>query len=75
MFIFRLIANNLAALTLLGAIAAYLYPPVFLIFRDYFLWFFAATMCALGIVLEPQNLNKQSRNPAKSAWVCSHNTR
>ena len=62
---FRLIANNLAPLTLLGAVAAYLHPPLFLIFKDSFLWFFAATMFALGVVLEPQELRDTVREPGR----------
>lgn len=42
--IWTLLSRYLAPLTLAGAISAYLYPPAFLIFKDYFLWLFAATM-------------------------------
>jgi len=63
MRIFQLIANGLAPLTLLGAVAAYLHPPLFLVFKDWFLWFFAATMFALGVVLEPQELRETVRRP------------
>jgi len=59
----RLIANQLALLTLLGAIAAFLYPPLFLVFRDSFLWFFAATMFAMGIVLDTVELRDTLRRP------------
>lgn len=63
--IFRLIANNLAPLTLIGAIAAYLHPPLFLIFKQSFLWFFAATMFALGLVLNPDDLNDTLKHPRR----------
>ncbi|HEY0720692.1 MAG TPA: bile acid:sodium symporter family protein [Gammaproteobacteria bacterium] len=63
MFLFRLIANNLAPLTLLGAIAAYLQPALFMPFKDYFLWLFAATMLSLGVVLEPAELRQTLRRP------------
>lgn len=63
MLFFRLIANGLAPLTLLGAIAAYLEPALFMPFKDYFLWLFAATMFALGVVLEPADLNETLREP------------
>ena len=59
-FLFRFIANNLAILTLVGAVVAYFFPPVFLVFKEYFLWFFAATMFALGLVLEAADLNQNS---------------
>lgn len=49
-----LIARSLAPLTLAAAAAALAYPPLFLVFSDTFLWFFAATMFALGVVLEPR---------------------
>ncbi|WJW75610.1 bile acid:sodium symporter family protein [Thiohalobacter sp. IOR34] len=61
----RLIANQLAPLTLLGAVAAYLHPPLFLVFRESFLWFFAATMFALGVVLEPRELRATLREPGR----------
>ncbi|MCP5141162.1 MAG: bile acid:sodium symporter family protein [Chromatiales bacterium] len=65
MFVFRWIANGLAPLTLLGAIAAYLYPPAFLIFKDVFLWLFAATMFALGVVLDTDELRDTLRHPGR----------
>jgi BASS family bile acid:Na+ symporter len=61
----RLIANQLALITLLGAVAAYLYPPLFLVFRSSFLWFFAATMFAMGIVLDVGELRTTLRKPAR----------
>jgi BASS family bile acid:Na+ symporter len=61
----RFIANQLAPITLLGAIAAYLHPPLFLVFRDSFLWFFAATMFALGIVLDTGELAETVRHPGR----------
>lgn len=63
MFLFRLIANQLAPLTLLGAVAAYFHPPLFLVFKHSFLWFFAATMFALGVVLEPEELSDTLKEP------------
>jgi BASS family bile acid:Na+ symporter len=61
----RLIANQLAPFTLAGAIAAYLHPPLFLVFRESFLWFFAATMFALGIVLDTGELRETVRHPGR----------
>ncbi len=61
----RWLSRNMALLTLAGAIAAYLYPPLFLIFKDYFLWFFAATMFALGIVLHPEEARETMTRPAR----------
>ncbi len=65
MFIFRFIANGLAPLTLIGAILAYLMPDVFLIFGSIFKWLFAATMFALGLVLEPKELNDTLKHPKR----------
>ena len=59
----RFIANRLALLTLLGAILAYVYPPLFLVFKSSFLWFFAATMFAMGIVLDREELQQTLRTP------------
>jgi BASS family bile acid:Na+ symporter len=61
----RFIANQLASLTLLGAVLAYLYPPLFLIFKTSYLWFFAVTMFALGVVLDPQELQDTLREPKR----------
>lgn len=61
----RFIANQLAPLTLLGAVLAYLYPPLFLIFKTSYLWFFAVTMFALGVVLDPQGLQDTLREPKR----------
>jgi len=63
MIIFRLITSYLAVLTLLGATVGYFWPPVMLIFKDVFLWLFAATMFALGIVLQPLELKQTLREP------------
>jgi predicted Na+-dependent transporter len=61
----RLIANQLAPITLLGAVVAYLHPPLFLVFKSSFLWFFAATMFAMGIVLDVGELRETLRKPAR----------
>jgi len=63
MRLFGLLSNQLAPLTLAGALIAYLYPPAFLIFTDSFLWFFAATMLALGVVLDPDDLKQTLKEP------------
>ncbi len=63
MAVFRFLARQLAPLTLAGAIVAYLYPPSFLLFAHSFLWFFAATMLALGVVLEPEDLRRTLAKP------------
>lgn len=65
--LFSFIANQLAVLTLLGAIAAYLHPPLFLVFENFFLWFFAATMFALGLVLERVDLKTELKHPRRIA--------
>ena len=61
----RFIAGQLAPITLLGAVAAYLHPPLFLIFRESFLWFFDATMFAMGIVLDTGELQETLRRPGR----------
>jgi BASS family bile acid:Na+ symporter len=63
----RWIARNLAALTLLGAITAFLVPPLFLVFQSSFLWFFSATMFAVGVVLEPAELGQTLGRPKRLA--------
>ncbi len=67
LFIFHWLSRGLAPLTLLGALLAYGYPPAFLIFKDSFLWFFAATMFALGVVLEPKDLRDTVQHPGRIA--------
>ena len=59
----QFLSRNLALLTLAGAVAAYLYPPLFLLFKDYFLWCFAATMFALGVVLHPEEARDALSRP------------
>jgi BASS family bile acid:Na+ symporter len=61
----RLTANQLAPITLLGAVAAYLYPPLFLVFQSTFLWFFAATMFAMGLVLDVEELRFTLHQPGR----------
>ena len=65
MRLFSFLSKQLAPLTLVGAVVAYLYPPSFLIFADTFLWFFAATMLALGVVLEPDDLKRTLEHPQR----------
>ena len=67
MRILRLIGDNLALLTGLGAIIAFVHPPIFLIFKDVFLWMFAATMFALGTVLDTNDLKITLKQPGKIA--------
>ncbi len=62
-----LISRNLAPLTLAGAIAAYIHPPLFLVFKHYFLWFFAITMFALGLVMKPEEASEALTRPASIA--------
>ncbi|MGB5441939.1 MAG: bile acid:sodium symporter family protein [Gammaproteobacteria bacterium] len=61
----RFIANQLALITLAGAVAAYAYPPLFLVFQNSFIWFFAATMFAMGIVLDSRELQETLHKPAR----------
>jgi BASS family bile acid:Na+ symporter len=63
----RRAARSLAPLTLLGAVLALVYPPAFLLFADWFLWFFAATMLALGVVLEPSEFVDTLKRPREIA--------
>jgi len=63
--IFNFIASQLALLTLSGAVVAYIYPPSFLIFKNYYLWFFSATMFALGLVLNVSDLKTEILNPKR----------
>lgn len=59
------LARNMAPLTLLSALAAYVHPPLFLVFRDIFLWCFAAAMLALGIVLHPEDAKTAMGRPGR----------
>jgi len=61
----QFLSRNMAVLTLACAMAAYLYPPVFLVFKAYFLWCFAATMFALGVVLKPVEARSALSRPAQ----------
>jgi len=59
----QLLSRNLAPLTLICAIIAYIYPPAFLIFKDYFLYLFGATMFALGLVMKPEEARDALAKP------------
>jgi len=63
--IFAFISNQLAVLTFSGAVLAYLHPPLFLVFKDYFLWFFAATMFSLGLVIDAGDLKAEIVQPKR----------
>jgi len=65
--LFSVIASQLALLTFVGAVIAYIHPPLFLIFKNYFLWFFAATMFSLGLVIEPADLKAEIVQPKRVA--------
>ncbi|RDH82407.1 MAG: bile acid:sodium symporter [endosymbiont of Galathealinum brachiosum] len=65
--VFSVFASHLALLTFAGAVIAYIYPPIFLIFKDYFLWFFAATMFSLGLVIEASDLKAEIVQPGRVA--------
>lgn len=69
MKVLHFIANQLAVLTLIGALLGYFYPPAFLIFATPILgmkavlWMFAITMFALGTVLEIDDLKETVQHP------------
>ncbi len=65
MFIFRLLTNALAPLTLLGAVCAWFFPDWFLIFKPVFKWLFAATMFGLGMVLDADELRDTLKHPQR----------
>jgi BASS family bile acid:Na+ symporter len=52
----------LAPLTLVAAVVAFLLPELFLFLEEYFLWPFAATMFALGVVLKPAEFLETVKN-------------
>ena len=66
--LWRLLSNHLALLTVIAAVAAYLYPPLFLIFsKTTIQWAFAATMFALGLVLHPEEARQALKRPGRIA--------
>jgi BASS family bile acid:Na+ symporter len=62
-FILRTIASAMAPLTLLCAIIAFVWPQSFLPFGSIFKELFAATMFALGVVLDPSDLLDTLKHP------------
>ncbi len=60
---FKFISDHMAVLTLVCAIIAFFYPPAFLIFKEYFLWLFAITMFAVGLVLPLDEAKEALRKP------------
>ncbi len=63
MILWRFLSEKMALLTIIFAVIAFLIPPVFLIFKDVFLWCFAATMFALGVVLHPEDARAALKKP------------
>ncbi|PHS72892.1 MAG: bile acid:sodium symporter [Cycloclasticus sp.] len=59
----QLISRGMAPLTLICALVAFYQPDIFLVFKPYFLWLFAASMFALGVVLEPVELKTTLQTP------------
>ena len=53
----------MAVLTLFSAIGAFFYPPLFLIVKEYFLWLFAVTMFAVGLVLPIEEAKAAMKDP------------
>ena len=77
------IADELAPLTLLGAVAAYLYPPLFLVFKNSFLWLFLRPRCSTEVSCWTRmTQGDRKKTPANSAgcadavrgytgtWIC-----
>jgi BASS family bile acid:Na+ symporter len=68
MNIWRFLSGNLALLTIVAAVAAYLYPPLFMVFsKSAIQWAFAATMFALGLVLHPEEAKAALKKPGRIA--------
>ena len=65
MLIFRMLANGIAPLTLICAVIAYIKPEWFLIFGSVFKLMFAATMFALGVVLQREELTDTLQHPGR----------
>lgn len=62
-FLLHFISKGMAPLTLVCALVAFYQPDIFLVFKPYFLWLFAASMFALGVVLEPSELKTTLKTP------------
>jgi len=67
MMIWRALSEKMAVFTVIFALVAYAYPATFLIFEDIFLWCFAATMFALGVVLKPEDARSAIARPGSIA--------
>ncbi len=62
-FLLRMLASAMAPLTLACAIVAFVWPQSFLPFGGIFKELFAATMFALGVVLDPSDLVNTLKHP------------
>lgn len=67
MIIWRALSEKMAVFTVIFALIAYTYPGAFLIFENIFLWCFATTMFALGVVLKPEEARSAIARPASIA--------
>lgn len=65
--ILRFIASAMAPLTLVAAIVGFIWPQTFTLFGFIFKELFAATMFALGIVLNPVDLANTLKHPQRIA--------
>jgi len=65
--IWRFLSRNLAVLTLAFAVFAWWFPDGFMPLRHAFLWLFAATMFALGLVLDPEEARDALARPGRIA--------
>jgi len=63
MKLLNLISRGMAPLTLICALIAFYQPAIFLVFKNHFLWLFAASMFALGVVLKPDELKTTLNTP------------
>ncbi len=59
----KFISRNIAVLTVICAVAAYFYPALFLLVKPYFLWLFAATMFAVGLVMPFEEAKSALKDP------------
>jgi len=66
-FLLRTVASAMAPLTLVCAVIAFVWPQTFLPFGHVFKELFAATMFALGVVLDPTDLIDTLKHPQRIA--------
>ncbi len=63
MRIIRFVSSNIVLWVISFAFLAFFYPEIFLVFKNYINWFFAAAMFGIGLVLKTEDYQNILKSP------------